>query len=160
MLSEGRSELGCLHDRAGKGEYGLWLRARITSFLAQLGGAGEEELSLNVRGMYVFREACPPGQIIGNPSGVSGSVLLGYIWVLESGLCLCCYLPKCPAGKLVAEGASAKEDMFPSLCARIEGRHCHCPSTRLSAASTHFPPLPVSPPPFILQNLHLITGWD
>lgn len=40
MLSEARSEPGCLNDRAGKGEGGLWLRARITSSLVQLGGRG------------------------------------------------------------------------------------------------------------------------
>lgn len=50
MLSEARSELGCLHDREGKGEYGLWLRARITSFLAQLGGAGEGGVTSECQG--------------------------------------------------------------------------------------------------------------
>lgn len=160
MLSESRSELGCLHDREGKGEYGLWLRPESPPFWPSLEGQGKEELPLNVRGMYVFREACPPGQIIGNPSGVSGSVLLGYIWVLESGLCPCCYLPKCLAG-----GSQSKKESVP----RRTCSHLCVPGLRAGTVIAHQPvpvlrqptsPLPVSPPPFILQNLQIITGWD
>ena len=55
---------------------------------------------------------------------------LGYIWVLESGLCPCCYLPKCPAGGSLSQ----KESVPRRTCS-----HPCVPGLRAGTVIAHQP---------------------
>lgn len=150
-LLEASSEFGHLKDRAGWVQCGLWLRARISASLVQLDG---QEVALDTRGKRVVRGRLVPQIKPLAPGGVSVSVLLG------PGLCPCFYLPKCPAGREpAAKGTNACEDTSPPLCPGLRAGTviAHQPAQVLHQPRSS---LLASPPPLILQNPHVITGWD
>ena len=106
------------------------------------------------RGTYVFRRDLSPRLNHWEPQCCFCECASG------PGLSPCFYLPKCPAGREpAAEGTSAREDMFPPPVSRVGGRAPPWPISLPKCCTNPGTPLG-SPPPFILQNPHVITRWD
>ena len=80
---------------------------------------------------------------------------LGYIWVLESGLCPCCYLPKCPAG-----GSQLQKESVP----RRTCSHPCVPGLKAGTVIAHQPvPVlrqPTSPPSCFPTSLYPAESPD
>ena len=92
----------------------------------------------------------PPLCLLGDPHSC-----LGYIWVLESGLCPCCYLPKCPAG-----GSQLQKESVP----RRTCSHPCVPGLKAGTVIAHQPvPVlrqPTSPPSCFPTSLYPAESPD
>lgn len=113
----------------------------------------------NVRGMYVFGGDCPLDSITGSPNNVSRSVLLGCESLDLAPVHAAIYLSAQEAGSQLQKepvpGRTRSHPCVPELRAGTVIAHQPVPVLHQPQS-----PLPAFPPPFILLNPHLITGWD